>query len=243
MSILQQNNTSWECFILNNSIKNIEQYIINDKRFTIINTDTALDTIIQKAKGKYISFINASDILIVDTVDNILYTTDLTDSDIIKTPSELLSRAKSYDPDRKCKFKYIFNKNEITQYIFDDLSEFCFKKEILLKTATGQSCRALLTNALLNAKDMTTIENTCILKQRQPEVSVNDIIETYTNNKEKLSQNFWRKYFKQITPTLIANMAKTNNKVDFLKFCRQIPLSLIPLRYRIMCYILKKTNK
>ena len=99
------------------------------------------------------------------------------------------------------------------------------------------------TNILSNAKDMALTKKTCIIKQHAYDLYINDVIENYKENHDKLSYDFWVKYFKQISQQIIMNTIRNNDKLSFIRFCNEIPLKLIPWRYRIMCYILKKTNK
>ena len=101
----------------------------------------------------------------------------------------------------------------------------------------------MINTILSNAKDLTFTNRTYIIKQTIHNVSVDDIIDNYNNNNTKLSDIFWKKYFQNITPQIIKNSIQTDDKKSFIKFCKTIPLQFIPLRYRIMCYILKKTNK
>ncbi len=245
-SLLQQNNNNWECFLVNNSVKNIEQYVINDNRFKILNYENNLNAIneaIKRSKGQYIVFIDSNDILLNDAINNILCMIDFTDADIIKYNSQLLSESLPEVSDRKCIFKYIFNKETILDCAFDNISEFCLKKEIISEIDAVQSVSSFLTTALSTAKDMALTKQTYLIKQNYPNISIDDVIDNYKNNYNKISKNFWIKYFKCITPIVISETVKTNDKKSFLKFCTSIPLQFIPLRYRIMCYILKKTNK
>lgn len=237
-SLLQQSNSSWECFVINNTVKNIEQYIINDNRFFIFND---LGTAIQSAHGEYILLVDSNDILVADAIDNILHMIEFTNADIIKFNSGVISDTVPESSDKKCHFKYVFNKDSLMEYVFNNLSEFCFKKNII-KTLTNNE-HSFLVNILSNAKDLTFTNRTYIIKQTIHNVSVDDIIDNYNNNRTKLSDIFWKKYFQNITPQIIKNSIQTDDKKSFIKFCKTIPLQFIPLRYRIMCYILKKTNK
>ena len=90
---------------------------------------------------------------------------------------------------------------------------------------------------------MALTKKTCIIKQHAYDLYINDVIENYKENHDKLSYDFWVKYFKQISQQIIMQAIRNNDKQSFIRFCNEIPLKLIPWRYRIMCYILKKTNK
>lgn len=237
-SLLQQNNNSWECFVVNNTVKNIEQYIINDNRFFIFKD---IQSAIQSAHGEYILFIDSDDILVSDAIDNILHMIEFTNADIIKFNSDNTSDTLPEASDRKCRFKYVFNKDSVTEYAFNNLSEFCFKKNIIHTPINNE--HSFLIDILSNAKDLTFTSKTCVVKQNTHNISVDDIIDNYNNNNQKLSNSFWKKYFQNITPQIIKHTIKNNDKKAFLNFCKSIPLQFIPLRYRIMCYILKKTNK
>lgn len=243
-SLLQQTNNAWECFVVNNTIKNIDQFIINDNRFKIVNDTTTNDiikNIIAKASGNYILLINSDDILTPDAIDNLLHMIYFTNADIIKFNSRILSDDVPNISDKKCRFKYIFNKHNIMDYAFSDLSEICIKKDIIHEFSKSE--HAFVTNILSNAKDMALTKKTCIIKQRAYNLYINDVIENYKENHDKLSYDFWVKYFKQISQQIIINTIRNNDKLSFIRFCNEIPLKLIPWRYRIMCYILKKTNK
>ncbi len=241
-SLMQQTNNYWECFIANNTIKNIEQYIINDKRFKILNNETIKEAI-SRSSGDYILFIDAQDILTNNAVDNILRIINFTNADIIKFESKLLPEEIPNNPDTKCMFKYIFKKENIMDYVWDNLSEFCFKKDIVSMIDPKQSEHAFLIQTLANAKDMAVTKKTFIIKKQNASISTTDIICNYEQNNKKLSKSFWKEYFKEITPKIVSQTVKNNDKSSFISFCHNIPLYLIPLRYRIICYILKKTNK
>jgi glycosyltransferase involved in cell wall biosynthesis len=245
-SLLRQNNNNWECLLVNNSVENIEQYIINDARFKIFNIDNDLNTIyeaIKRSTGQYIMFIDSNDILLNDAINHILHMIEFTDADIIKYKSLLLSESLPEFSDRKCIFKYIFNKETILDYAFNNISEFCFKKNIVSGTDSIKSLSSVLTDALSKSKDMTLTKQTLLIKQTCSNITVDDTIDNYKNNHDKIAEKFWLKYFKDITPAIISGTVKANDKQSFIKFCNNIPLHLIPLRYRIICYILKKTNK
>lgn len=242
-SLLQCNNDSWECFIINNSVKNFDQYIIGNKQFKILN-DTQNPNIlydaINRANGEYILILDAKDIVVSDTIDAIEYVSDFTNSDIIKFESKQENISTDKTTQEKYKFKYICNKKNLTDYTFNPLSEFCFKKDFI-KNINIVNHISLLTRALATGKDMTIIKKTGIICQQT--LNINDIIDNYKTNHNLLSKDFWKNYFAIITPNIIRYVIKNNDKNNFIIFCKQIPLNLIPLRYRLMCYILKKTNK
>ena len=239
-SLLQQTNNLWECIIINNSIPNIEQIIANDKRFKIINNTSIYDAI-KDSTGDYILLINSDDILVSDAIDDILRVIHFTDSDVIKINSRFLSDNSGHTDNDRLNFKYVFNKENIVNLVFENISEFCFKKEII--HTNTQSEHALLTNILAHAKDLTKIDTIGIIHQHANKISIDDFIENFHENYSKFPQGFWIEYFKNISPKIIAITATTNDKKSFIKFCNNIPIKFIPWRYRIMCYILKKTNK
>lgn len=244
-SLLQCNDNSWECFIINNSVKNIDKYIIDNKQFKILNGSSNLNIIndaINRASGDYILILDAKDIVISDIIDVISYISDFTNSDIIKFESKQEYVSTDKTTKNKYKFKYIFNKQILTDYISNPLSEFCFKKNVIQDINFTNSI-SFLTGALSTAKDMTITRKTCVIHQQSDILTINDIIDNYKINHDKLSYDFWKNYFKTITPNIIRYAIKNNDKNNFIIFCKQIPLNLIPLRYRLMCYILKKTNK
>ena len=245
-SLLKQNNINWECFIINNSVKNIEKYIINDTRFKILNGKDYCNVIhdaIKSSIGQYIMFIDSSDILLNDAISHILHMIDFTNADIIKYKLKLLSENTPEPSERRCIFEYVFKKNIIMDYIFNNLSEFCFKKDIVVDTYKNENEHAFLTDALLKSKDMALTKQTYILKQTNSNLLVKDIIDNYEKNHNKISNQFWKQYFKKLTPQIVSFSVKNNDKKSFITFCQKIPLRFIPLRYRIICYILKKTNK
>ena len=193
--------------------------------------------------GDYVLFIDSHDILLDDAIDSILHAIQFTNADIIKLDSKLLKENMPESTDIKGKIKYIFNKNIILDYVFNDLSEFCVKKAIVSKIDTNQPDNALLLDILSKAKDMALSQKTCIIKQQCLDIPVKDIVYNYEKKHQKLPEAFWKQYFKNVTPKIISQTVKNNDKASFITFCHNIPLYLIPLRYRIMCYILKQTNK
>lgn len=243
-SLLRQNVDQWECFIINNNIKNINSYIADDSRFHIIDDNTnpniVYDTI-KKANGEYILLISADDILMSNAIYYILHIINFTNADIIKFNSSPLSESVPDTSNKVYRFKYIFNKGNLLEYIFSNISEFCFKKEII--TNPIQSEHAFLINAVTNAKDVAMTKDTCIMRQQQYNLSVSDVIENYEYNHVKLQKDFWKQYFQYVTPQIIKQTIVDNDKKSFINFCRKIPLELIPLRYRIMCYMLMKSGE
>lgn len=239
-SLLQQNNNSWECFIINNSIQNIDQFIANDNRFKIL---ADIKEAINHSTGDYIMFIDSHDIMTNDSVDNILHAIQFTNSDIIKVGLNTSYEERPETTNIKCKIQYIFKKDVILDYVFNDISVFCFKKDMISTLDVTQSEHCLLNCALLKAKDMVLAQRACIIKQQHLDIPVEDIINNYEQNHQNTSELFWKKYFRKVTPQIISQTVKNNDKKSFITFCHKIPLRLIPLRYRIMCYILKKTNK
>ena len=70
-SLLQCNNDSWECFIINNSVKNFDQYIIGNKQFKILNDSSNQNILydaINRASGEYILILDAKDIVVSDII-------------------------------------------------------------------------------------------------------------------------------------------------------------------------------
>lgn len=237
LSLLQQNTNSWECIILNNLVKDIDKYINKDSRFKIINKSDIKDAV-KSAKGEYILFANSDDIFVSEAISNILHIINFTDADIIKFNCGKTCKNDLTDNGKMCPFKYIFNKNDIMNYAFNSLSEFCFKKELI-----SVSDKILLTTFLISAKDMASTDKTCILRHNDYIISTRDAIDNYKNNRTKAPLYFWKKYFNIITPKIIKQNVRINDKKSFIEFCNNIPMRLIPWRYRIICYILKKTNK
>lgn len=245
-SLVQQNNNLWECFIINNSVKDIEQYIINDHRFKLLKDTKKNDpikTAIHNAKGEYILFVNSTNILVNDAIDNILHIIDFTNADIIKFNSQTEKTPNTEDNDNKCEFNYIPNKNKLIDYIYDNICEFCFKKDIVSDIDMHQSAHTMLTSLLLRATDMSVTQKICLIRQNNNNLSVSDVIDNYINNHDKLPKIFWKKYFKNVTPQIVSQTTKSNDKKSFINFCSKIPLNLIPLRYRFICYILRQTNE
>ena len=240
-ALLKQNSNSWECFIVDNTIKDIEKHINIDNRFSFVNGKDAIDRAIANANGEYILFINSNDILVANAIDNILNMIYMTNADVVNFKSVLLSDAGIEESDTKCRFKYICNHDEMMQYVFNNICEFCFKKNLVHEMPNFE--HTFLTGALVDAKDMVATKSNLLISQGSQYISVKDICNNYKSNHEKLPEKFWRKYFKTKISKIIASTVNANDKNLFLEFCRTVPLRLIPLRYRIFCYILKKTNK
>ncbi len=239
-SVLKNAGDASECFVINNSVRNIEQYLEN-KKIKILN-DISIDEAINLASGEYILLLNANDILTSDTIDNISYMIDFTDADIIKYNSLKPSNQNEIPTDKKCIFQYVFNKQNIIDYVFNSISEFCFKKDVI-KNLDFSNQHSFITRALSVAKDMAVTKHNCIICQNNNILTPTDIIKNYNYNHDRLPEVFWKKYFKITTAQVIRQTIKNDDRKTFFGFCNQIPLKLIPLQYRFICYIFKKTNK
>lgn len=232
-SLLRQDIDNFECFIINNE----KGFKSPDTRFKTKN----INDVIKDANGDYILFLKSNNILIPDTIKNISRVIDFTNADIIKFNSDYAET--DVNSNEKNSFRYMFNKGNIIDYISDSLSEFCFKKDIIKNIDLNLSEHTFLIDALLKAKDITIIDKKFLINKKEDNLCVQNIIENYKINKNNLSKNFWKTYFKITTPKIVLQTINMNDKKSFVEFCHQIPLCLIPLRYRIICYILKKTNK
>ena len=243
-SLKQQNFKGWECFLINNSVENINEHIATDSRFHLLKTNNINDAI-QLANGNYIIIINADDVFIPSALDYIYHMIYLTDADIINFKSKQLDTSngiKNSKPD----FNYICQKHYILEHVFDDLSCFCIKNDVICKTQDFSSDHLIVFDALKNAKDMTITVQTYLLKKTQHQIVQESfeyikIIDNFLNNKNEFSPDFWKKYFATIMPDLVIKTKQT--KKTFIALCKKIPLKLIPLKYRLTLFIMRIINR
>ena len=237
--LLSFDSDEFECFVSKEQAKVLER---TSKKLHIIPTEknSSIYDIIKHINGEYVLILSKFDILPPNSILDLLHIIELTNTDIIK-----LKPGVSYDNDSKlAKFRYVFNKNEIMNYCFDELSQFCFKTKLFHNNQISK--HVFLMNILLNANDMAISEKTCILSNNNNYYSTQDFIDIVNNYniiKNKLSNEFWKKYFYNIMPKLVMTSTKDNDQSTFLYFIKNIPMRFIPLRYRIICYIFKKTSK
>lgn len=216
--------------------KNFEYFFIDNNAKTINDT-------ISKATGDYIIFINSEDTFIPNALANIARMIYLTNSDLIKFgKTNNLNQTTSNVHARD--FQYLFLKNDIMEYAFSDLSEFCIKKDIVKNLDFNLPRHILTLNVLMSAKDITQTDDIYIYSRRPaPLISETDeyihIADWYLKNSNISNEQFWKKYFMTIIPLMVKDTTIQNNKDVFNNVIKKIPLRLIPLKYKFIFFIMK----
>jgi hypothetical protein len=218
-SILGQTFTNYEYFITENSVDDITNAI-------------------QKTSGDYILFMDSDSILKSTALEHISKMIYLTGADIIKIGQSItLTDTDFFD------FKYIFQRENIMQYAFCDLSAFCIKKEIVKSLNFELPKHVLILDMLMHAKDITATEEIYMITR--PSYFISDISEYkqitdyVIQNYEKNTVKVWKNYFNILIPHIIKDTTKQNRKDVFSYCCKNIPLKLIPLKYRFIFFIMK----
>lgn len=248
-AIQRQPFANWECIIANNSVENLEKYIADDSRFLVLSTADKIEnvnTAIQKAKGKYIIIINSDDIFVQNAFSDIFYMADLTDAPVIKYGTDK-NVSEVFDDDHKCIFQYVIKRDMIIESVFDNLSGFCFQKDIIQKYKYGVPEQIFTMNIVCDASTMTKTNQICLLQSEiLDDYNSSDyvnIIDNFQKLKNKFPDIFWKKYFGVIIPNLTRKMMTNQSRADFVYCCGKIPLKFVPSRYKFMYFLFKHINK
>ena len=138
-AIKRQNWNNYECFITNNSLPGLEQYIGLDSHFCIVenkyeNKYENINAAIERANGEYFIILNSNDALIPNSLSDISRIANLTDSKIIKYGALYSKNVSEISLDeQQCVFNYLIRRNVIMESVFDNLSAFCFARNIIKK--------------------------------------------------------------------------------------------------------------
>ena len=241
-AVKRQSWNNYECFITHNHIKDLEKYIADDKRFHIVNFD--LNTVLEQACGRYFIIINSDDILTPDALQNISKIAQLTDAPIIKynTAHTKGGAALSLD-EQKFVFNYLIRHDLIMQSVFHSLSGFCFARDIIQSHKINSSEHVFIMNMLKDVKSIAKTENIYLLQLAQAKkhtsVEYIEIIDTYKKIEKEFSNYFWHTYFQKIIPDLIMTTVSEHRRDAFVQCCKKIPLKFIPLKYKIMFFIMR----
>lgn len=252
-AIKKQECADWECFILNNTIDNISEYIANDDRFHVIkkttdNMDIDVNWAIQHSCGKYIIIINSDDILIANALKNFLKMTQLTDTNIIAFKCDYIpDLPKIMATDVNALFRWLIMKNKFMRHVFAPLSCFVFKKEFLqqyyLNTPEHLSLFNMLknTDAIVNSEQIYLLRMTSKINNHGNDYT--SILENYIENHSVLTDDFWKSYFANIIPNMIHHCIYSHDKNTFISFCKNVPLKFVPKKYKVIFGLFKITTK
>lgn len=252
-AIKKQECKNWECFILNNTIDNISEYIANDDRFHVIkkttdNIDIDINWAIQHAYGKYIAIINSDDILISNALKNFLKITLLTNANIIRFEYDYVPEIPNIiSTDADPIFRWLVIKNRFMRYTFDCLSCFLFKKDFLQQYYLNTPEHSSLFNMLKNTDAIVNSEQTYLLRMTHVQNNYGNnypsLLDNYIANASLVDNNFWKYYFANIIPNMIQHCVYSHDKKTFICFCKNIPLKFVPKKYRFIFTIFKLINK
>ena len=226
-------------FLINNQIKNIHKFI--DSRFVLVDKSQNMNDVINQINDGYTIIINDGDIFRKKSLENIARMIYLTDADVINFSS---NTADKYILQQTNKiFRYVFQKNIILNHVFDYPSNFCIKHEILKSLNLTSWSHLNVIDVLKNAKDMTTSDTVYILQKNKYHITeYKDIIDYYVANKNSLPYTFWKKYFSQLIPKLTHYTMVNNDKDTFVYCAKNIDHKLIPLKYKLLFFIMKILN-
>lgn len=252
-ALKSQTHQDWECFLLNNTIDNINQYIADDDRFHVIkkttdNIDIDINWAIQHAIGKYIIIIDSNDMFVSNALKNFSKIMQLTDVNIIKYRYDnVFDIPKSIIQDNNPIFRYVIIKNNFMRFVFDSLPGFVFKKEFLQQYYLNTPEHVSIFNMLKNTNAIVNSEQIYLLRMVHEINNYNNdyksLLDNYVINRNSLSDDFWKYYFANIIPKMIHNCIYSHDKNTFMSFCKNVPLKLVPKKYRIIFALFKLTTK
>ena len=234
--ITKTNNSVSVDSVLNQTYENYEYFVTDNNTSDIKKT-------INQTTGDYIIFLNADDMLIPNALRNISKMIYLTNADLIKFNK--LSNFTNHVPNVDIKkFQYLFQRQDITKYAFADLSEFCIKKDIVKHLDFDLPRHLLTMNILMHAKDITATNHVYISNAKQTFFIYNLseytlITDYYLTHKQELPDDIWKIYFETLIPRIVKDTIKNNNKDVFAYCCKRIPTKLIPLKYKLIFFIMK----
>lgn len=240
-SLRGQTFEDFECFLMNNSVEQINHYIENDQRFHITDK-TDIEQILKQTNCKYVIITDSSNVFIPTALEYINRMIDLTDADIINFNVKPLNDT-NIPKHQKPSFNYICSKKRILEHFADELSCFCIKKDILLDICDFSLNHFVVLGALKKAKDMTTTIQTYVLEKQTNDTDYKKIVNNFVMNEKDFSFNFWKNYFGYFIPIIVNYTIKNNDRDTFIYCCKNIPLKLIPLKYKFIFFIMRITNK
>lgn len=248
-AIKRQNWNNYECFITNNSLPGLEQYIGLDSHFCIVenkyeNKYENINAAIERANGEYFIILNSNDALIPNSLSDISRIANLTDSKIIKYGALYLKKVSEISLDeQQCVFNYLIRRNVIMESVFDNLSAFCFARNIIKKHPLFAPEHIFIMHLLKDIPSIVKTGNTYVLQMVENDKIKSEeyvkIIDSYKDIKNEFSDDFWREYFERIIPELMSAIVSEQRRDIFAYCCKNIPLKFVPLKYKFMFFIIK----
>lgn len=244
-SLLNQEFKNWQCIIINNKNPKALELTDQDARFTFVDGD--INDAIELVTGYFVMIINSNEILHKNAFFHITRMCALTNADVSKYTTDKISKMPAlYDQKERSKFKYIFKKSEIIPHAFDSLSEFCFKTDFIKNQKFEKSESVFVSNLLINANTMAITPQICLYTPSVHALLAKDYRDLVDNFKvihNDYSDAIWHKYFRAMIPGFIARTTKNDDRETFVYCCKNTPLKYVPLKYRIIFFILKITSR
>lgn len=232
-------------FLINNSIKNIDKFIRDDSRFVLVDETKKLNDVIKQINDGYVIICNSGDIFVKNAIQYITQTAYLTDADVINFSVKPIQEYLTVQTHRM--FHYIFHKHEIMNHVFDYTSCFCIKHDILKKLNLKSWSFLSVVNILKSAKDITVSDGVYVLQQKDYQIAkttneYKDIVNYYTDNKNFLPYEFWKKYFAYLIPKITRDTMINNDKNTFIYCAKNINRKFVPLKYKTLFFIMRVLN-
>lgn len=251
VSILHQQITNWECFIIGNKHHDIQKIVESDSRFHIVNeTNNKSDDInnaIHQTSGQYIIILNSNDYFVPNALDFINQMIEPTMADIIVYSTLFTEKRPELENITcKCSFRYTVRKEKIMQNMFDSLSEFCFKREFLQSKIYRTPEELFIFNILAKTDAIVKTGLICVLQETRnldiAAIEYKYLIDNFQENKNSFTKKFWKMYFANIIPRIIDAGIYQHDKSS-LKYCaKKIPGTYIPWKYKFLFWFLKIVN-
>ncbi len=248
-AVNRQNWNNYECFIVNNSIKDLEKYIVSNNRFHIIENKSDdkyknINTAIEQGNGEYFIILNSSDILTQNSLADISRIANLTDAQIIEYNTMYVQNVSGVSLDeQQCIFNYLIRRKIIMESVFDSMSAFCFSHSIIKKQILNLPEHVFIMNLLKDTPSIAKTNNTYLLQLAEHNKIKSEeyikIVDNYKKIENEFDNNFWRNYFKKIIPGLMMATVSEKRRDAFVYCCKNIPLKFIPLKYRFMFSVMK----
>lgn len=248
-SLISQSFTNWECFIIGNNSDIIQEHTKNDNRFNIVtnpidSTETNIKNIINQANGQYIFVLNSSDYFIPRALSILTQLTEPTEAEIICYETALTEGVQELpDKEYRCIYRYLVRRKSILDYVFSDLSCFCFRKDFL------QNANFVFPEDLFVLQSLISTPAICRTKlvaviHTEPvpnfaSAEYKKIIDEYIKNKNNIDKSFWKNYFQILIPQLLKDTVDQHNLNTLIYCCKNIPLKMVPLKYKFIVLLFK----
>ncbi|MBR5904733.1 MAG: glycosyltransferase family 2 protein [Alphaproteobacteria bacterium] len=248
-SLKSQSLTNWECFIFGNETDVLKEHIQKDKRFNFINnprisSQENIKNIINQSNGDYIFILNSSDYFIPYALSIFTQMTESTESEVISYETTFSERVLELpDKEYTCIYRYLVRRKSILEYVFEDLSGFCFRKDFLANADFVEPENLFILKTLISTPAICRTKLVGVIHTESipnfASVEYKKIIDTYIENKTNIDKHFWKNYFQILIPEMLNDTISQHNSNTLIYCCKKIPFNIIPWKYKFICLLFK----